>query len=62
MFTTGQWIFAGLFVLVFAYILFRSYKRDRKLHEKNYKGVAWVGAVFVIFIIILFFLKYLLRN
>jgi cytochrome bd-type quinol oxidase subunit 1 len=62
MFSTGQWIFAALFVLVFTVIIIKSYRKDRKLHEKNYKGVVWVGTVFVIFVIILFLIKHLLRN
>lgn len=62
MFSTGQWIFAGLFLIVFTLIIVKSYKKDSKLHEKNYKGVIWVGAVFVIFVILLFLIKHLLNN
>lgn len=62
MFSTGQLIFAALFVLVFTSIIVISYKKDKDLHQKNYKGVKWVGIVFVLFVIILFGLKYLLKN
>lgn len=62
MFSTGQWIFAGFFLIVFTYIIIKSYKKDRKLHERNYKGVIWVGTVFVIFVILLFLIKQLLSN
>ncbi len=62
MFSTGQLIFAAVFVLVFAWILVISYKKDRNLHLKNYRGVKWIGVVFVLFVIILFGLKYLLKN
>ena len=62
MFSTGQLIFAGLFVVVFAYVIYRTYRKDRKLHAKNYKGVFWVGLFFVIFIVILFALKQFLKN
>ncbi len=62
MFSKGQLIFAALFVLVFAFVIAKSYRKDRDLHRKNYKGVKWVGIVFVLFVIILFGLKYLLKN
>jgi len=62
MFSTGQWIFAGFFLIVFTFIIIKSYKKDRKLHERNYKGVIWVGTVFVIFVILLFLIKQLLSN
>lgn len=62
MFSTGQWIFAGFFLIVFTFIIIKSYKKDRKLHERNYKGVIWVGTVFVIFVILLFVIKQLLSN
>ncbi|SMP16912.1 hypothetical protein SAMN06265375_102330 [Muriicola jejuensis] len=62
MFSTGQLIFAAVFVLVFSWILVISYKKDNNLHLKNYRGVKWIGVVFVLFVIILFGLKYLLKN
>ena len=62
MFSTGQIIFAILFAVSFIVIIFLSYKKDRKLHSKNYKGVKWIAVIFVIFIAILFFLKYFLKN
>lgn len=62
MFSTGQLIFAAVFALGFGIIIVLSYKKDKKLHVKNYKGVKWVGIFFFIFLIILFFIKYLLKN
>lgn len=62
MFSTGQLIFAAFFILAFSIVLVLSYKKDKNLHRKNYKGVKWVGIVFVLFVIILFGLKYLLKN
>jgi mannose/fructose/N-acetylgalactosamine-specific phosphotransferase system component IIC len=62
MFSTGQLIFAALFVIVFAVVIIFSYKKDKKLHSKNYKGVKWVGFFFVIFIIMLFVIKQMLNN
>ncbi|AIY15136.1 membrane protein [Cellulophaga baltica 18] len=62
MFSKGQLIFAGLFFVSFVVITFFAYKRDKNLHLKNYKGVKWIGLTFVIFIILLFAIKYLLKN
>ncbi|WP_273566219.1 hypothetical protein [Maribacter halichondriae] len=62
MFSTGQLIFAALFVVAFTIFIILSYKKDKKLHEKNYRGVKWVGIVFIIFILILFMIKYLFKN
>ncbi|TLF45669.1 hypothetical protein FEK29_05990 [Maribacter aurantiacus] len=62
MFSTGQIVFATLFAVTFFIIIILMYKKDLKLHQKNYKGVKWVGIFFIIFIIILFCIKYLLKN
>lgn len=62
MFTTGQVIFAILFIIGFSIIMVLSYRKDRRLHQKNYKGVKWVGISFVVFVIVLFLLKVLLKN
>lgn len=61
MFSTGQIIFAVLFVLVFAVAIWYAYRGDRRLHAKNYKGVKWVAIVFLLFIGALFVLKYVLK-
>ncbi len=62
MFSTGQLIFAGFFVVIFVAALVFSYKKDKKLHSKNYKGVIWVGITFIFFIVFLFFIKHFLKN
>jgi Mn2+/Fe2+ NRAMP family transporter len=62
MFSSGQLIFGALFAIVFLIIIVISYKKDLKLHQKNYKGVKWVGVFFIIFLLTLFFIKYLLKN
>ena len=62
MFSTGQAIFAALFVIAFVTIMVLVYRKDRTLHAKNYKGVKWVLISFVAFIIFLFLIKYLLKN
>ncbi|WP_339708801.1 hypothetical protein [uncultured Kriegella sp.] len=62
MFSTGQMIFAGLFVIAFATAIFITYQKDKKLHAKNYKGAVWVAVAFFVFIAILFAIKYTLKN
>jgi len=62
MFSIGQLIFAILFIIVFSLVIALTYKKDKKLHAKNYKGVKWVGIFFIIFLLILFFIKYILNN
>ncbi|MCK0158504.1 hypothetical protein MWU65_15015 [Cellulophaga sp. F20128] len=62
MFSNGQLIFAGLFVVAFAAIIFITYKKDKGLHLKNYSGVKWVAITFAIFIISLFIIKHLLKS
>ena len=62
MFTTGQLIFAALFVLVFLGILIFSYRKDKKLHHKNYKGVVWILLAFIVFLLFLLATKSFLKN
>ncbi|MFT0715961.1 hypothetical protein [Flagellimonas lutimaris] len=62
MFSTGQIIFAALFFIVFVVIISFSYRKDKKLHRKNYKGVIWILISFITFIIILFLIKHFLKN
>ena len=62
MFSTGQVIFAALFFIVFVVIIALSYRTDKKLHKKNYRGVIWILVSFISFIIILFLIKYFLKN
>ncbi|MFN3136653.1 MAG: hypothetical protein ACE37L_03150 [Allomuricauda sp.] len=62
MFSTGQLIFAALFFIAFVVIISLSYRKDKKLHKKNYKGVIWILVSFITFIIILFIIKFFLKN
>lgn len=62
MFSTGQLIFAGLFLVAFVAIIIISYQKDKKLHKKNYQGIKWVGLFFTLFIVILILIKYFLKN
>nr|WP_299796411.1 hypothetical protein [uncultured Maribacter sp.] len=62
MFSTGQIIFAIAFAVVFAIIIVITYKKDFKLHQKNYKGVKWVGIFFTLFVVLLLFIKFFLKE
>ncbi|WP_300437004.1 hypothetical protein [Christiangramia sp.] len=62
MFSTGQLIFAGLFIVAFVIIIIYSYRKDIKLHKKYYKGSLYVLIGFIIFILLLFFIKTRLNH
>ncbi len=62
MFSSGQLLFAVFFILVFTIVITITYKKDKKLHKRNYKGVKWIGLFFIIFVMILFIIKYVLKN
>ena len=38
MFSKGQLIFAALFAIAFAILMFWSYRKDLKIHKKYYKN------------------------
>lgn len=61
MFSTGQYIFAGIFFVIFVVIIIFSYRKDIKIHRKYYKGTKYVLLAFFVFMAILFALKYFLR-
>ncbi len=62
MFSTGQWIFAGLFFIAFLIAIIYSYRKDIALHRKYYKGSLYVLAGFILFIILLFIIKSYLKS
>ena len=62
MFTTGQLVFAILFFIAFVIFVSLSYKKDRKLHQKEYKGSFWILIGFIAFVAILFGIKYYLKE
>jgi hypothetical protein len=61
MFSTGQLIFAVVFFIGFIGIIALSYRKDKGIHEKQFKGSLWVLVGFIVFIAILTGLKYALR-
>ncbi len=62
MFTEGQLFFGIFFMICFIIILILSYKRDKKIHHKNYKNVKWVLIGFIIFLSILILVKNMIKN
>ncbi|MCG9972961.1 hypothetical protein [Christiangramia crocea] len=62
MFSTGQLIFAGLFLIAFIIIMIFSYRKDIRLHKKYYKGSIYVLIGFIIFILLLFLIKTQLNH
>lgn len=53
MFSKGQLIFAGLFIIAFTILMIWSYKKDLKIHKKYYKNTFIV--VIAVFLIIAIF-------
>lgn len=62
MFTEGQWIVAILFVIAFAVLMVYSYRKDKALHKKHYKGSVWVLIGFILFVLFLFGIKFLMTS
>lgn len=61
-FSTGQLIFAGLFFVVFVAVIIFSYRKDLKLHRKNYSGTLYILGGFIAFILLLFVIKHFLKG
>ncbi|MBE15214.1 MAG: hypothetical protein ABNH00_07785 [Dokdonia sp.] len=62
MFSTGQWIFVVFFIVAFITLLLIAYRKDARLHKKQYKGSKWVLLGFLGFVAILFLLKVVLNR
>ena len=62
MFSTGQWIFVIFFVIAFIILMLLAYRRDARLHKKQYKGSKWVLVGFLAFIGLLFVIKIVLKR
>ncbi len=61
MFSQGQWIFAAFFVIAFVIVMIISYKGDKVLHKKYYKGSIFVLLGFLAFVVLLFIMKFALK-
>jgi len=53
MFSKGQLIFAGLFIIAFIILMIWSYRKDLKIHKKYYKNTFIV--IITVFLIIAIF-------
>jgi len=62
MFSTNQLIFAVLFFIAFVVVMIFSYRKDKKLHKKYYKGSLWILVGFLVFVGILLLVKILLKG
>lgn len=62
MFTSGQLIFAGCFVIVFVIATIYAYKWDKALHKRFYKGSSKVLIGFITFILLLFLIKIFFKR
>lgn len=62
MFSTGQLIFAVLFVIAFVITAIYSYRKDIQIHKSHYKGSYKIVLGFFIFIGLLFVIKVYLKN
>jgi len=62
MFTTGQWVFAGFFIVVFVIAMIYAYGKDKALHNKFYKGNYKILLGFLGFILLLFLIKTFLKH
>ena len=62
MFTTGQWVFAALFLIAFIIVMIFSYRKDIPIHQKFYKGSYKVLIAFLLFIAMLFMIKILFKR
>ncbi|MCF6308297.1 MAG: hypothetical protein L3J09_10095 [Flavobacteriaceae bacterium] len=57
MFSSGQWTFVVFFVIAFVILMIFSYRKDKAVNKKHYKGSIWILVGFITFVIFLFFLK-----
>lgn len=62
MFSSGQIIFAIAFVIVFVIAMVIMYRKDLKMHATYYKGSLWVLLAFLLFIGLLFVIKFTLKD
>lgn len=62
MFTPGQKIFAIVFVIAFVIVIVVSYRKDKRIHLKQYKGSIKVLFGFLIFMGLLILIKYLITR
>lgn len=62
MFSTGQWYFAIFFVITFIAVMIYVYRKDLKELKSQYKGIYWILFGFLLFIGLLFIIKFYLKE
>ncbi|MGV1012435.1 MAG: hypothetical protein ACOYBS_08305 [Flavobacterium sp.] len=62
MFTSGQLIFAGVFIVAFIIAMVYAYGKDKMLHNQFYKGNYKILLGFFAFIFILFMIKIFFKH
>ena len=62
MFTTGQIYFAIFFIIAFVITMILVYRKDLKILEPFYKGTYTIFIGFIIFIGLLFLIKFLMKD
>jgi hypothetical protein len=62
MFSQGQLLFAVCFFIAFVIAMIVAYRKDTALHKTFYKGNYKVLLGFLMFIVVLFFIKIYLKG
>lgn len=62
MFSTGQIYFAIFFIIAFVITMILVYRKDLKILEPFYKGTYTIFIGFIIFIGLLFLIKFLMKD
>lgn len=62
MFSTGQIYFALFFIIVFVIAMIVVYRKDLKALKPFYNGTYWILFGFLIFIGILFLIKFFMKD
>ena len=62
MFSTGQIYFAIFFIVAFITTMIIVYRKDLKVLKPFYKGTYWVFLGFLVFIGLLFLIKFLMKG
>ena len=62
MFSTGQIYFAIFFIIAFVITMILVYRKDLKILKPFYKGTYTIFIGFIIFIGLLFLIKFLMKD
>lgn len=62
MFSQGQMLFAGFFVVAFIIAMIYAYRKDSNLHKTFYKGNFKILIGFALFIVLLFVIKIFFKR